>query len=206
MYSAFKQKPLYMTKKKALVLTAPSGAGKGTFMKYTQGLGFKSVFSVSCTTRVPRAGEVDGKDYYFISIEEFKERIARGEFLEWQEVYPGGFYGTLRAEVERIAGFGGIALFDVDVLGAKNIKRELGDEALAIFIKAPSVEALRNRLIERNSESEEKRNERLQKAPYEMQFENDFDEVLVNDDLEVAKKDYVSILQKHNILEKEIVE
>ncbi|MCS6968782.1 MAG: guanylate kinase [Cytophagales bacterium] len=179
-----------MTVSKLIIFSAPSGAGKTTIVrhllaKYPE----KLAFSVSATTRPKRPHEIDGKDYYFISLEEFQRRAAAGEFLEYEQVYKGVFYGTLKSEVETLRQNGKHVIFDVDVVGGLNIKRHYRDLALAIFVKAPSLEELEKRLLQRNTESEEKRRERLEKARREMQYADKFDFILVNDSLPTALKE-----------------
>ena len=151
-------------KGKLIIFSAPSGSGKTTIVKHLlrkiPGLNF----SVSATSREPRAGESDGKDYYFLSEAAFRNKIRNNEFLEWEEVYPGIFYGTMKSEVERIRNEGKHVVFDVDVVGGLNIKKYYGDEALAVFIRPPSVEELRKRLQTRSTEPEEKINMRVTKA------------------------------------------
>ncbi len=144
-------------------------------------------FSVSCTSRAPRGTEQNGVDYFFISEEEFRQRIDRDEFLEYEEVYPGRFYGTLKAQVERQVEAGQNVVFDVDVKGGCNIKRHYGDQALSIFIQPPSIEALRQRLVGRATDSAEAIESRLAKAAYELTFADQFDVIVVNDNLEQAK-------------------
>ena len=143
-------------------------------------------FSVSATSRAPRGEEKHGKEYYFFSADEFKKRIEAENFLEWEEVYPGCFYGTLKSEVERIWKAGHTVVFDVDVVGGVNIKKIFGDQALSVFIKAPSVDTLRQRLIGRGTDSMEKIEQRVAKAEYEMTFADKFDVVIVNDNLDTA--------------------
>ena len=143
-------------------------------------------FSVSATCRAPRGEERHGKEYYFFTADEFKQRIEKDDFLEWEEVYPGCFYGTLKSELERIWKAGHAVVFDVDVVGGVNIKKIFGEQALSIFVKAPSVEALRQRLIGRGTDSMEKIEQRVAKAEYELTFADKFDVVIVNDNLETA--------------------
>ncbi len=177
-----------MMQGKLIIFSAPSGAGKTTLVKHLlkQDLGLE--FSVSATSRSPRKGEIDGKDYYFLSEEKFRERIRNNEFLEWEEVYSGIFYGTLKSEVERIRNSGRHVIFDVDVVGGVNIKKYYGDEALAVFVKPPSVEELRIRLENRSTETEEKINMRVAKAERELTYEPHFDAVVINDQIEEAKE------------------
>ena len=173
---------------KLIIFSAPSGSGKTTLVKHLLSLGIGLEFSVSATSRQPRPGEMDGKDYYFISEAEFKKKISKGDFLEWEEVYKGIFYGTLKSEVERIRNSGKHVIFDVDVEGGVNIKQFYGQDALAVFVKPPSVEELKKRLENRSTESEEKINMRIAKAEQELAFESRFDAVLVNDCIQDAMK------------------
>lgn len=170
---------------KLLLFAAPSGAGKTTIVKHLLQEYEELAFSISATTRPRRPHEVDGQDYYFISDAQFQEFISQDAFLEWEEVYPGSCYGTLRREVERLWALGKHIVFDIDVLGALNVKKQY-PEALAVFIKPPSLEALHTRLRARNTESEESLQKRLDKAAEEMAFENQFDLAIVNDELESA--------------------
>ncbi len=175
-----------MQKGKLLIFSAPSGAGKTTIVKHLLGKDFGLEFSVSATSRAPRSNEKHGKDYYFLTTDEFKERIDNQEFLEWEEVYPGIFYGTLLSEVERIRSAGKHVVFDVDVVGGLNIKKYYGNEALAVFVQPPSVEVLRNRLVNRSSDSPEVIATRVAKAEYELTFAPKFDVILVNDRIDDA--------------------
>lgn len=172
--------------KKVVIFSAPSGSGKSTIVNYLLSKDLGLEFSISATCRAPRGEEEHGKEYYFFSTEEFKQKIAEDGFLEWEQVYPGCFYGTLKSELERIWAKGHTVVFDVDVVGGVNIKEFFGDQALAIFVQAPSVEALRQRLISRGTDSAEKIEERVAKAEYEMTFADKFDIVVVNDKLEDA--------------------
>lgn len=171
---------------KVIIFSAPSGSGKSTIVNYLLSKNLGLEFSISATSRAPRGEEIHGKEYYFFSADEFKRRIEQGEFLEWEEVYPGCYYGTLKSELERIWGDGHTVVFDVDVVGGINIKKIFGEQALSIFVKAPSVEVLRQRLINRNTDSMEKIEQRVAKAEYEMTFADKFDVVVVNDELEKA--------------------
>lgn len=171
---------------KVIIFSAPSGAGKSTIVNHLLGKNLGLEFSVSATSRAPRGKEVNGKEYYFFTVEEFNERIRRNEFLEFEEVYPGCYYGTLRSEVERIWAEGHTVLFDVDVVGGVNIKKKFGDDALAVFVQPPSVEVLQKRLVGRGTDSAEKIEERVAKAEYEMTFASQFDTIIVNDCLEDA--------------------
>ena len=174
---------------KVIIFSAPSGAGKSTIVNHLLGKGLGLEFSVSATCRAPRGQEQHGKEYYFFTREEFEKRIAAGEFLEYEEVYPGCFYGTLKSEVERIWSKGHTVLFDVDVVGGLNIKKKFGETALSVFIQPPSVAALRERLIGRATDSPEKIEERVAKAEYELTFADDFDTIIVNDKLEDALRE-----------------
>jgi guanylate kinase len=167
-----------------IVISAPSGAGKTTIVKHLLNTFPQLGFSVSATSRKIREGELDGREYYFMSSKEFRQKIDEGKLLEWQEVYADSFYGTQVSEVERITKNGQFPVFDVDVVGGLNIKKMYGDSALAIFIKPPSYEILETRLRSRATESEESLQKRLNKAKWELSFEKDFDKVIVNDVLE----------------------
>lgn len=152
-------------------------------------------FSISATSRSPRGREEHGKDYYFLSSEEFNARIAKDELLEWEEVYADTYYGTLRSEVERIWSEGKVVVFDVDVVGALNLKKQFGERALALFVKAPSIEILEQRLRDRATDSEEKIQQRVAKATIEMARAPEFDKVIVNDDLNTAIAEALGILK-----------
>jgi guanylate kinase len=169
---------------KALIFSAPSGSGKTTIVKYLLDHNSDLGFSISASTRDRRGRtEEDGKDYHFLSPEEFKEKIDANEFIEWEEVYAGNFYGTLKSEIERIWAEGKNVIFDVDVKGGINLKKYFGDKALAIFVKVPSIEILAERLNSRGTETEESLSRRLFKAKFEMSFQDKFDVVLLNEDL-----------------------
>lgn len=173
-------------KGKLLIFSAPSGSGKTTIVNHLLTKNFNLEFSISATSRAPRGTEVNGKDYYFLSPDEFQSKIKANEFLEWEEVYPGKYYGTLLSEVERIRNSGNNVIFDVDVIGGCNIKAYYGTEALSVFVQPPSVEELRRRLIKRSTDSEEVIKTRIEKAEFELGFSSKFDVVLVNDKLEDA--------------------
>ena len=180
---------------KLVIFSAPSGAGKSTLVNYLLPQFPELSFSISATSRLPRGKEQHGKDYYFLSSEEFKARVAQDELLEWEEVYAGTYYGTLRSEVERIWAQGKVVVFDIDVVGALNLKKQFGDRALALFVQAPSVEILEQRLRGRGTDSEEKIQQRVAKAAIEMARAPEFDKVVVNDDLDTAKAEALAILK-----------
>lgn len=181
---------------KAIIVSAPSGAGKTTIVRHLLKVIPQLDFSVSACSRPKREEETDRKDYYFISAEEFRERIARDEFVEWQEVYPGSYYGTLKSEMERIWALGKTPIFDVDVLGAVNLKKYFGEAGLGIFIHPPSVEELENRLRKRGTESDETLKKRLDKAGYELTFANHFDTVIINDNLELKCREVTELVRQ----------
>ena len=171
---------------KLLIFSAPSGAGKTTIVKHLIEQNFNLEFSISACSRLKREGEVDKVDYYFLSVDEFKQNIKDNKFIEWEEVYKTHFYGTLKSEVERIWSKGNNAIFDVDVKGGLNIKKQYGDKALAVFVMPPSIEELKNRLLLRSTDSIENINKRIEKAEYEISFADKFDKIIVNDDLETT--------------------
>lgn len=171
---------------KVIIFSAPSGSGKSTIVNYLLSRGLGLEFSISATCRSPRGEERHGKEYYFFSTDEFRQKIDKDDFLEWEQVYPGCYYGTLKSELERIWAKGHTVVFDVDVVGGVNIKKIFGERALSIFVQAPSVEVLRQRLESRGTDSAEKIEERVAKAEYEMTFADKFDIVVVNDKLESA--------------------
>ena len=181
-------------KGKLIIFSAPSGSGKSTLVQYllTQVPGF--AFSISATSRAPRGAEKDGVDYYFLSLEEFQQRIAEEAFLEWEEVYPGQCYGTLKSEVEKSWSVGDAVAFDIDVVGGKNLKAQFGEQALALFIQAPSVEELERRLVARGTDSPEKIKLRIEKASWEMNQSEYFDHIIINDDLDRAKAEAKKLL------------
>ncbi|MDL2228011.1 guanylate kinase [Odoribacter sp. OttesenSCG-928-L07] len=179
---------------KMLIFSAPSGSGKTTIVKYLLEIMPELMFSISATNRSPRANEWHAKDYYFMSTEEFKNKIKTEDFVEWEEVYEGTFYGTLSSEVERIWSIGKNVIFDVDVKGGLSIKKKYKENALAIFIMPPSIEELERRLRSRGANDEDDLRERIDKAKYEMSFANDFDKIIINDDLQLAKKEAIKIV------------
>ena len=172
---------------KVIIFSAPSGAGKSTVVSHLLKLHPELEFSISATSRAPRGQEKHGVEYYFFSSDEFRRMIAEDKFVEYEEVYSGSFYGTLRSEVERIWAKGHVIIFDIDVQGGVNLKRIFGDQAFSVFIQAPSVEILRDRLIKRNTDTTEAIEKRVAKAASEMEFAADkFDYTLINDDLQTA--------------------
>ncbi len=177
-----------MTEKKGklIIFTAPSGAGKTTIVRHLLEKFDSLAFSVSATNRPKRKHEQNGRDYYFLSTDRFKELVENGSFAEWEEVYPGQYYGTLRTEIERLWKQGKHIIFDIDVRGAKNLKEIYGDKALAIFVKPPSKEELFRRLRSRRTENEQSLRRRMQRAEEELKWEDRFDAVLVNDYLPKA--------------------
>ncbi len=181
---------------KVIIVTAPSGAGKTTIVKHLLSHFPQLAFSVSATTRAPRSGEIDGIDYYFISVEEFNQRVLNKEFVEYEEVYKQSFYGTLMEEVKRLWKEDLVVVFDVDVKGAMTLKKNFGESALSLFIKPPSKDILDQRLRNRATDELSKIKERIKKAHYELEFEEYFDRTIINDDLQDALKDATQIVQK----------
>jgi guanylate kinase len=179
---------------KLIIFSAPSGAGKSTLVRYLLSQGLNLRFSISATSRAPRGEEKDGKEYYFLSPDEFRKRIARNDFLEYEEVYTDKFYGTLKSEVDRILAEGSNVVFDVDCVGGVNIKKIYGQQALSIFIMPPSVEVLRERLEKRGTDSPEVIENRLAKAEYEMSFAPQFDVTVCNDDYDRAKTEILNLV------------
>ncbi len=174
------------TKGKCIIFSAPSGAGKTTIVHALLAKNLGLSFSVSACSRDPRPNEINGKDYYFLGIEGFKNQIKNDAFIEWEEVYTNNFYGTLKEEITRIWDEGKAVIFDVDVIGGLNLKKIFGDKALAIFVQPPSFEELEHRLRQRSTESEEKINQRMSKARKELEYATQFDKILVNENLEIA--------------------
>ncbi len=190
-------KKITMQKGKLLVFSAPSGSGKTTIVRHLlaqEDLNLE--FSISCATREPRGEEVDGKDYYFISWEEFKKHIKAEEFVEWEEVYTNNYYGTLKSEVERIWAKGKNVIFDIDVSGGLRIKSKFPQETLAVFVKPPSVDELKRRLKQRSTESDEKINMRIAKAHVELATAPQFDTIIKNYDLDVAKSEAYELVKE----------
>ena len=173
---------------KLIIFSAPSGSGKSTIINHLLQQDLNLAFSISATSRPPRGTERDGVEYFFLTPDEFRERIARDEFLEYEEVYPGRFYGTLKSQVEKQLAAGQNVVFDVDVVGGCNIKKYYGERALSVFIQPPSVKELRRRLVGRGTDAPEVIEDRVAKAEYELGFAPQFDVVLVNDNLEEAQQ------------------
>ncbi len=176
---------------KLLIVSAPSGAGKSTLVNHLLSLGLPLSFSVSATSRRPRGNEKDGREYYFISADEFRKRIAAGEFVEWEEVYTDHYYGTLKSEIRRIHDAGRAVLFDVDVRGGISLKKIFGTDALSLFIMPPSVDELSRRLHGRGTDTPEKIRMRVEKAESELELAGSFDRIIINDDLEEACRETV---------------
>lgn len=185
-----------MNSGKLIIVSAPSGAGKTTLVKHLLEISTDLEFSISCTTRAPRENETNGKDYHFISAEEFKQKAENQEFAEWEEVYTDILYGTLKSEIERIWANGKSVIFDIDVEGGVNLKKIYPENSLSIFIMPPSVEELENRLRTRNTETEEKVQMRIEKAEKELLLAPKFDTVLVNEDLDQSKKEFVQLVEE----------
>lgn len=179
-----------------VILSAPSGSGKSTIVNYllTQNLNLQ--FSISATSRAPRGDEKHGEHYYFLTPDEFREKIKNNEFLEYEEVYADKFYGTLKSEVDRIIQSGGNVIFDVDVVGGVNIKKQYGNKALSVFIEPPSTNALRDRLVKRGTDSPETIDIRVSRAEYELTFADQFDKIVINDNLELAKAEALQLINE----------
>ncbi|HLP20046.1 MAG TPA: guanylate kinase [Chitinophagales bacterium] len=172
--------------KKLIIITAPSGAGKSTIVRKLLKHHPNVVFSVSCTTREKRTGEEHGDHYYFLGVDEFKRKVAAGDFVEHEEVYPGKFYGTLKAELERIWNQRKVVIFDIDVKGALNLKKQFGNDCLTIFIAPPSKESLVNRLKNRGTEDEKSLKARIKRSEEELTYADKFDKIVVNHDFDTA--------------------
>jgi len=181
---------------KLLIFCAPSGSGKSTIVQHLVQLDMRLAFSISATSRKPRGEERHGREYYFITPDQFRAKIENNEFVEWEEVYPGQYYGTLRSEVERIWQTGQHALFDIDVVGGMNLKEAFGEQALSVFVSPPSLEVLEQRLRSRGTDDDASMKNRLGKARYEMGFAPRFDHVLVNDVLDEALQEAETIVRK----------
>ena len=180
---------------KLIIFSAPSGSGKSTIINYLLEQGLNMAFSISATSRPPRGQEQHGVEYFFLSPEEFRQRIANDEFLEYEEVYQDRFYGTLKSQVENQLNAGQNVVFDVDVVGGCNIKQFYGDRALSVFIQPPSIEELRKRLVGRATDTPEVIESRIAKAEFELSFADKFDVVIVNDNLEIAKTEALRVIQ-----------
>lgn len=183
------------TEGKLVIISAPSGAGKTTIVRHLLSSGLNLDFSVSATTRPHRGEEKNGKDYYFMTVPEFRKRVENNEFVEWEEVYKDILYGTLKSELERIWAKGNNVIFDVDVKGGINLKKIFGTRSISIFIMPPSVEEIETRLINRGTETPEKIRMRVEKARYEMNYSNQFDNIIVNHQLDRAKKEAVKTVR-----------
>lgn len=179
-----------------IIISAPSGAGKGTIIRELISRDERLAVSVSATTRECRPGEQDGVDYYYLSLDDFRSRVAEEGFVEWEEVYPGILYGTLRSEIERLWSLGKIVIFEIDVNGAIALKEFYGENGLSIFIMPPSLEELEKRLIHRGSESDAEMRVRLDRAAYEMSQQESFDACVTNQDLEVAVREVAELIDQ----------
>jgi len=181
---------------KLLLFCGPSGSGKTTIVQHLLNTDPRLAFSISATTRPKRANEKDGIDYHFLSVDEFRRRIAANEFVEWEEVYAERYYGTLHSEIQRIRNQGKIAVFDVDVEGGLQIKKVFGDDLLSVFVMPPSVDALRERLTARKSETKESLALRIAKSEHELTYSSRFDKVIINDDLPSALTDAEKLVEE----------
>jgi guanylate kinase len=181
---------------KVIIVSAPSGAGKTSIVKHVLQYLPELRFSTSATTRTMRKGEINGKDYHFLSVDDFKKGIKRDEFLEWEEVYANQFYGTLKSEIQRIWDEGKVVIFDVDVKGGLNIKKYFGNKALAIFVEPPTIEELENRLRKRGTETDESLRKRVEKAEYELTFAPKFDRIILNDNLDDAREEMLRAIRE----------
>lgn len=180
---------------KVIIFSAPSGSGKTTLVKHCLQVFSELEFSISCTTRNPRGNEKDGIDYYFLSPDEFREKISKNAFVEYEEVYHDKFYGTLKSEVERIWNSGKVVIFDVDVKGGISLKKYFAEKALSIFIMPPSVEELERRLIARNTDDAQTIKTRVEKATHEMTYHPEFDKIVINSDLDLAQKEVQNLIK-----------
>jgi len=184
----------YKMKGKLVIISAPSGAGKSTIVKFLLDSDLNLDFSISATTRAPRGEEKNGREYYFLTVAEFRNRVKKGEFVEWEEVYADQLYGTLKSEVERIRNHGNNVLFDVDVKGGIHLKDIYKHEAISIFIMPPSVKELEKRLIHRGTDTPEKIRIRIAKAEQEMKLADNFDNIIINDNLERAQREVYNLI------------
>lgn len=180
---------------KLLIFSAPSGSGKSTIVQHLMKMELGLAFSISATSRKPRKGEVDGREYHFLSPDQFRKKIKNNDFVEWEEVYPDQYYGTLQSEVDRIWNTGQHALFDIDVVGGMNLKNTFKNIALSVFVKPPSMDILEQRLRARGTDDETSLQKRLGKAGYEMEYASHFDHILVNDSLEQALAEAESLVR-----------
>ena len=181
---------------KLLIVAAPSGTGKSTIVNFLMEQGFNMHFSISLTTRAPRGKEQNGVEYFFTTIEKFRQHIEQNDFIEYEEVYKGCFYGTLKSQVEKQVADGENVIFDVDVNGGINIKKHFGNRALSIFIMPPSIDALRNRLINRGTDTPQVIEQRLNRAEYEISQAKKFDKIIVNDNLETAETEALQVVKE----------
>jgi guanylate kinase len=181
---------------KLIIFSAPSGSGKTTIVKYLLNNNLNLEFSISATTRHPRQGELNGHDYYFITTDDFQHKIHDNQFVEWEEVYPGNYYGTLRSELERIWSHGNHVVFDIDVKGGLHLKNLFPEHALSVFVRPPSLKELETRLILRSTDEPETIKKRIEKAEYELTFADQFDVILVNDYLDAAKEKALQIVSE----------
>lgn len=180
---------------KVIIFSAPSGSGKTTLVKHSLEVFNELQFSISCTTRQPRGSEVHAVDYHFLSPDEFRQKIAEDAFVEFEEVYTDKYYGTLKSEVEKIWSQGKVVIFDVDVKGGVSLKKYFGEKALSIFIEPPSIEELERRLISRNTDDAETIRTRVAKAEEEMSYAKEFDKIVINSDLDIAKREIESLIK-----------
>ena len=189
-------RPLKNFKGKAIIISAPSGAGKTTLVKRLLKTNLPIKFSISACSRKPRENEINGKDYYFLTIDEFKTQIQNKSFIEWEEVYQNNFYGTLKDEIDGIWNIQKHVIFDVDVLGGISLKKYFGKNAISIFIKPPSLKTLSQRLVKRNTENEASISSRIEKSKKEMDYINQFDYIIENDDLNDATKNIIGVVEE----------
>lgn len=184
-----------LNKKKVIIFSAPSGSGKTTLVKHSLEVFNELQFSISCTTRQPRGSEVHAVDYHFLSPDEFRQKISEDAFVEFEEVYTDKYYGTLKSEVEKIWNQGKVVIFDVDVKGGISLKKYFGEKALSIFIEPPSIEELERRLISRNTDDAETIKTRVEKAEEELSYAKEFDRIVINNDLNIAKEEIESLIK-----------
>ena len=187
-----------MKQGKCIIFSAPSGSGKSTLINYLMGQAQEELnlhFSISATSRAPRGEEQDGVEYHFLTVEDFRQKIEEDAFIEYEEVYEGKFYGTLKSEVEKQLEKGENVVFDVDVKGGCNIKQHFGERAISIFIQPPSIEELRNRLVKRGTETLDQIEDRLERASLELSFADKYDRVIINDELEVAQQETLQVVK-----------